>query len=276
MNARVELKYNHLRFAHMKSKRRQKRRSPKAGSALAERPISAPAGARPGPAGDSAGLHSVPVWDLPTRLSHAAIVVLLFLQIMSGQFALLPAAWHLWVGYVLLVVVLFRLGWGIAGSESARFGPMLASLGHLPAYVPRLFSRRPTYWPGHNPVGSLSSLLLLLLLLISCATGLFIETWGEYRGPLAERVDRSTSVFLNDLHSLVRWPLYILVGVHVLAAIGYWLFKGEDRIRPIFASGRLALNQARVFDFASNRRAMLILAISLVVVGALVLLGPVA
>ena len=204
------------------------------------------------------------------------MLVLLLLQILSGQFSLLPAAWHLWVGYALLVVVLFRLGWGIAGSESARFAPMLASLRLLPAYLPRLFSRQPTYWPGHNPVGSLSSLLLLTLLLVSCLSGLFIETWAEYRGPLAERVDRGTSIFFNDVHSLVRWPLYGLVGVHVLAACSYWLVKGEDRIRPIFGSGRLALENAATLDFASNRRAMLVLGISVSLVLALVLLGPVA
>lgn len=255
----------------MKSKRRHQRRPAKAGASHAGPPIAAPV-----QAGDPGGLHSVAVWDLPTRLSHAAMVVLLLLQIMSGQFSLLPGAWHLWVGYALLVVVLFRLAWGITGSESARFGPMLASLRQLPGYLPRLFSRRPTYWPGHNPVGSLSSLLLLLLLLVSCTSGLFIETWAEYRGPLAERVDRSTSVFFNDVHSLVRWPLYALVAIHVLAACAYWLFKGEDRLRPIFVSGRLALEDKTTFSFASNVRAVLVLAMSVCLVAAVVVLGPIA
>lgn len=225
----------------------------------------------------SAGeLHTVAVWDLPTRLVHSALVLLLCLQILSGQFGLLPDIWHLWVGYALLVAVLFRLGWGLVGSESARFGPMLASLRGLPAYLPRLLSRQPTLWPGHNPVGALSSLLLIALLLGSAVSGLFIETWADYRGPLAERVGRSTSIWFNDFHSVIRWPLYVLVSIHILAALSYWLFKGEDRVRPIFRSGRLVLAEPASFSFASSGRAILVLIVSLAVVAGIVLFGPAA
>lgn len=216
------------------------------------------------------------VWDLPTRLSHSAIVALLLVQIISSQFPLLPTAWHLWAGYLLLLVVLFRLGWGLVGSDSARFGPMLASLRGLPTYLPLLFSRRPTHWPGHNPVGALSSLLLLALLLISCLSGLFVETWAEYRGPLAERVSRSTSLWLADLHSVIRWPIYGLVLIHIGAVSGYLLFKGEDRIRPIFGNGRIPVRPGKALQQQSSQRAMVVLALAMAVVLAIVLLGPIA
>ncbi|MGY6552890.1 MAG: cytochrome b/b6 domain-containing protein [Wenzhouxiangella sp.] len=217
----------------------------------------------------------MPVWDLPTRLSHSALVILLCLQILSGQFLLLPTAWHLWLGYVLLLVVLFRVGWGLVGSESARFSVMIKSLKRLPAYLPQLFSRRPTRWAGHNPVGSLSSLVLIGLLLVSSLSGLFIETWGEYRGPLAERISRDLSLFLGDVHSVVRWPLYALVAVHILAAVGYWVGKRENRIEPIFISGTLALDQTRPLAMVSTSRAWLVLAVALALVALIAFLGPI-
>ncbi len=218
---------------------------------------------------------SLPVWDLPTRLSHWGIVVLLLVQVMSSQFSLLPVAWHLWGGYLLLLVVLFRIVWGLVGSDSARFSPMIASLRGLPDYLPLLFSRRPTLWAGHNPVGSLSSLLLLLLLLVSCISGLFIETWADDRGPLAERVSRDTGLLMADMHSLVRWPLYLLVVIHVAAVLGYLLFKREDRITPIFVHGRLQVIEGRELKVESARRAFLVLVICLAVVVSVVVLGPV-
>ncbi|MCC5865431.1 MAG: cytochrome b/b6 domain-containing protein [Wenzhouxiangella sp.] len=216
------------------------------------------------------------VWDLPTRLSHWAIVTLLLIQLMSSQFPLLPTTWHLWAGYLLLLVVLFRTGWGLVGSDSARFGPMLSSLRGLPAYLPLLFSNRPTHWPGHNPVGALSSLLLLALLLISCVSGLFVETWAEYRGPLAERVSRSTSLWLADLHSVIRWPIYGLVLIHIGAVSGYLLFKGEDRIGPIFGNGRIAVRPGNDLQQQSTRRAMVVLTLCLALLLTIVVFGPIA
>jgi len=250
----------------MKSQSRPARRRAKGGVS-----------AKPGkPCGQDPVLKSVVVWDLPTRLSHSAMLVLLAVQVLSGQFSVGPTAWRLWAGYLLLAVVLFRLGWGLVGSQSARFGPMIASLRGLPAYLPLLFSSRPSRWPGHNPVGSLSSLVLLLLLLISCVTGLFIETWADYRGPLAERVSRGTGLFMADLHDLVRWPLYLLVLIHVLAALAYLVFKRENRIEPIFGRGRIALEQPSNLQLAPTLLALAVLALSVVVVIAIITLGPIA
>ncbi len=223
-----------------------------------------------------AHLHRQQVWDLPTRASHWAIIILFLVQILSSQFSLLTSSWHLWAGYLLLMVLLFRFGWGLVGSQSARFAPMIGDLRQLPAYLPILFSTRPTRWPGHNPVGTLSSLLLLFLLLVSSVSGLFIESWAEVRGPLAERVGRGTSLFMGDLHGLVRWPLYLLVVIHILAVLSYLVFKREDRITPIFAHGRILVRQPRDTTLQSNWRAALVLMACIALVLAIVFLGPIA
>src|SRR5690606_30899698 len=80
-----------------------------------------------------------PVWDLPTRLSHWAIAVLVLVQFGSGLFEVLPMAWHLWCGYALLVALLFRVLWGFVGSPSARFGRFLHGPSALADYARRLF-----------------------------------------------------------------------------------------------------------------------------------------
>ena len=59
------------------------------------------------------------VWDLPTRLSHwvlAGAVATCWWSGEEGEFEI-----HAWVGYSLLCLVLFRLGWGFVGSPHARF-----------------------------------------------------------------------------------------------------------------------------------------------------------
>lgn len=258
--------YNHAPSIDMKTSRNSRRRR----SARTGAPTQTE------PAESGAPLELVQIWDLPTRLCHWALVTLLLVQVVSGELSFLPTAWHLWAGYLLLLAVVFRLVWGFVGSDSAHFGPMIASLRGLPGYLPLLFSRQPTRWPGHNPVGTLSSLLLLLLLLISCFSGLFIETWGDYRGPLAERVSRDLNLWMTDLHSLVRWPLYLLVAIHMVAVLGYLLFKGEDRMTPMFGRGRILVRQDKAIVMRSNQRAVCVLLVCLALVAAIVVLGPIA
>lgn len=215
------------------------------------------------------------VWDLPTRLSHWAITVLFLAQFLTGHFGWGPVEVHLWLGYALLAVLLFRIQWGLVGSQSARFSRMLAGPRAILEYLPRLSSSAPTRSPGHNPLGGLSALLLLLLLLAQSTTGLFMETWGEFRGPLAERLGRDAILILTDLHDLLRWPILALVTVHILAALYYRLRKSEDRIGPVFTHGRLLLDTEPGLRFFGAARAAWVLGISVAVVGAIILFGPV-
>lgn len=216
-----------------------------------------------------------PVWDPHLRAAHALISLLFAGQFISGQFAPGPGWLHLWMGYALLAVLLFRLAWGFGGSQSARFSQFLPSPRQFAGYVSTLFSRRPGHWPGHNPVGALSTLLLLTLLLAQSLTGLFVETWGEWRGPLAERVSRETMRWMSDWHSLLLWPLLILVSVHLLAVLAYLLLKGEDRITPIFTSGRIALPENPQLAFATHRRAAVLWLMAILAVVAVAVFGPI-
>ncbi|MFU8832941.1 MAG: cytochrome b/b6 domain-containing protein [Wenzhouxiangella sp.] len=221
-------------------------------------------------------LKPYPIWDLATRVSHWSILVLFVIQIVSAETSLMPTWIHLWGGYLLLLAVSFRLVWGLVGSESARLGKLVPSPRAIRAYLPNLFTRHPTRYPGHNPVGAFSSLLLLLLLLLSGVTGLFIETWAEVRGPLAERVDRPTAILMADWHGLLRWPLYVLAGLHVIAVVSYLIGKREDRIGPMLGHGRIALAADPALRQVSTWRALPVLLACATFLLVLILFGPIA
>ncbi len=61
------------------------------------------------------------VWDLPTRLFHWTLVVLIALQYASGEFDLLSMEWHYRLGYATLALIVFRVLWGFFGSQTSRF-----------------------------------------------------------------------------------------------------------------------------------------------------------
>jgi cytochrome b len=220
-------------------------------------------------------LETYPVWDLAVRVSHWGMATLFAWLALSGHFGWWPIL-HLWAGYALLALLLFRVTWGIWGSDSARFGAMLASLKSIGPTLRDLTSRHPGHAAGHNPIGALSVLLMLTLLLAQSLTGLFFESWGEVRGPLAERVGRDSVVVISDLHGLLFWPLLALVGIHVLAGLYHLVWKRENRLGAIFVHGRLRLPA----DPAVRRPSVLLALLSgLAAIAAVVLVawwGPVA
>lgn len=57
--------------------------------------------------------HMVKVWDVPTRVFHWLLVALVALGTVTGFLS--PEWWmdiHIWLGYGIVVLVVFRLVWG--------------------------------------------------------------------------------------------------------------------------------------------------------------------
>jgi len=69
------------------------------------------------------------VWDVPVRLFHWTLVVLLTVSYFTGRAGGDWMKFHFWSGYAILTLLLFRIAWGFVGSTTARFsdfvkGPM--------------------------------------------------------------------------------------------------------------------------------------------------------
>jgi cytochrome b len=133
-----------------------------------------------------AALRRVRVWDRPTRLVHWSLLLLVALSWWTAANDHLT--WHVLSGLFILGLTLFRLIWGVLGSETARFASFLRGPRTVLAYAATLFDRvRPSaIRVGHNPLGGWSAMLLLLLLLIQACFGLFsVDIDGFDAGPLA-------------------------------------------------------------------------------------------
>jgi cytochrome b len=203
----------------------------------------------------------VRVWDLPTRLFHWALVLLIGFSWLSAQCNWMGR--HLLSGYAILALLLFRLAWGFIGSETARFGQFLASpfaaLRHL-AHLPR---REPDHQVGHNAAGGWMVLLMLLLLAVQVGTGLFSNDDALTEGPLAGAVDKSTSDWLSHIHRVNFTLIEIALAGHVLAVLTYAVLKRHDLVRPML-TGRKRLPA----DLPRPRMASLWLALLVIVAAA--------
>jgi cytochrome b len=212
----------------------------------------------------------VKVWDLPVRLVHWALVALLAFQVASGKIGGKLIDWHMVSGYAILVLVLFRLLWGFAGSSSARFAGFLARPARALRFASRLLARRAEAYPGHNPLGGWMVIALLVSLLVQVGTGLFANDGIATEGPLAALISIELSDRLTTLHRWNLGILLVLAAVHTAAALYHWLALRENLIGAMFTGiKRLPAAQARAHApvaFVGPLRAWLLLAIALAVV----------
>ncbi|MBW0150553.1 MAG: cytochrome b/b6 domain-containing protein [Phenylobacterium sp.] len=171
----------------------------------------------------------VKVWDLPTRLVHWALAVLVVVAwLTAGE----RMDIHRYAGYGILGLVVFRLYWGVAGGSTARFSEFVKGPGAVLAYV-RGWRGAPASF-GHNPLGALSVLLLVVLLISQVGLGLFtVDIDGMESGPFARFVTFDTGRTAAELHELNFRLLQAAVALHLVAIAAYAVFKRRNLVKPM-------------------------------------------
>lgn len=182
--------------------------------------------------------HSARIWDLPVRLFHWSLVPLVVFQFYSGNVGGNLMRWHMISGYTILALVVFRVGWGIAGSTTARFSHFLAGPRAALTFARRLLSREPAPHAGHNPLGGWMIVALLAVLAIQAGSGLFANDDIATEGPLAVLVSKATSDRFTAVHHWTHNVLLLLIALHLCAVLYHWLVKKEDLIGGMFTGVR--------------------------------------
>src|ERR1043165_1248099 len=104
------------------------------------------------------------VWDLPVRITHWLLGVGIAGSYSTHKLGVAYFRYHLWFGYLVVVLVAFRILWGFVGTRHARFASFLRGPRVTWAYL-RGFGRNPPVTPGHNPLGAWMVVFLLAALL---------------------------------------------------------------------------------------------------------------
>jgi cytochrome b len=211
------------------------------------------------------------VWDAPTRLFHWAIVVLVAAAWTTQEFD--QMRWHMLCGYSILTLLLFRLVWGVIGSDTARFSRFLKSPVEAVRHLAHFRRREPDTEIGHNAAGGWMVLVMLALLLVQAGTGLFANDDIDTEGPLMYRVGKQTSDWLSHIHSFTFNLILAAIGLHVLAVFGYAVFKGHDLVRPMVTGKKRLPGAMRAPRMASPLLALVVFAACGVAVWALVTYG---
>jgi len=197
----------------------------------------------------------VKVWDAPTRLFHWSLLLLFCVMWYTGKQGGDLLHYHVLCGEAVGSLLLFRLIWGVCGSETARFSQFVKGPAGIRRYLKGDMAEHEQ--PGHNPLGGLMVLALLAVLLLQVGTGLFSSDVDSYTfdGPLAKFVASGVSESVTAFHKAFFNAILVLVALHVLAIVAYRLLKKQNLVRPMLTgykeiSGELAPLQFRPWFLA--------------------------
>ncbi len=201
----------------------------------------------------------VRVWDLPTRLFHWTLVLLLVFSVSTAKIGGNALQWHFWSGYAVLTLVTFRILWGVAGDRYVRFAAFVRGPRTVIAYLRGALDTG----AGHNPLGALSVLALLAAVLVQASTGLFANDAIFSEGPLAKLVSNATSDRMTAIHNWNEKVIYALVALHLAAVLFYEIARRKRVVLAMIDGDQRSIVAEAARDDASMRmRAVILLALA--------------
>ena len=211
------------------------------------------------------------IWDAPTRLFHWAIVLLLITSYVSVE---TDRMWlHYWSGYTVMTLLLFRLVWGLVGSETSRFRQFLRSPVAGLAHLAQFRDGEPDREIGHNAAGGWMVLVMLVALIVQVSTGLFAGDPIDGGGPFVDQIAAPTQKLLDRIHSFNFNIILGLVILHILAVAAYAVIKRHDLVRPMVTGKKRLPATMRQPRFANPLLAPLVLACAAAFVWGLIRFG---
>ncbi|MBY8977460.1 cytochrome b/b6 domain-containing protein [Rhodobacteraceae bacterium NNCM2] len=169
---------------------------------------------------------TIRVWDPALRLFKWGLVISVAGALLAENAGEMDR--HAQFGFAALSLVFFRIIWGFIGPETARFSRFVKGPAAIIVYL------RSGKWSGngHNPLGALSVLALLAIVLVQAGTGIFSNDDIFFDGPWAGYVGKQTSDLLTGWHHRLSNVLWALIGLHV-AVVLWHSIRGDDLIRPM-------------------------------------------
>jgi cytochrome b/uncharacterized membrane protein YkoI len=167
-----------------------------------------------------AGNDRIRVWDPLLRIFHWTLVAAFTIAFFTDdEDMLLP---HVWAGYVVVGLLIFRLLWGFVGSAHARFSDFVFAPSRAVSFLWDTFQGDAKRYLGHNPAGGWMIILLLVMLTLLSITGLVLYAADNHAGPLAGLMagaGRDVEDVFEGLHEFFANFTIFLVIIHVAGVV---------------------------------------------------------
>ncbi len=220
---------------------------------------------------------TVKAWDLPTRLFKWGLVALVVGAWATLEWGDVTLFWHKLNGYAILVLLVFRVLWGVVGSSTAKFWHWVRGPMTVARHAIDLVRGHKEHWLGHTPLGGWMVLALLVVLGAQGVSGLFsVDSNGIFGGPYAhtdflEESPRYKEVLSWFHHHAFDWMLW-LVGAHIVVGLLHQ-FVFKDGLIVSMVTGRKRLRAFRDDNAMQPAKALWLRALACLLVAVVVVVG---
>ncbi len=187
---------------------------------------------------------TVRVWDPLVRIFHWSLVLFFTVAYFIGED---ESLWHIYSGYIVGGLVIFRIVWGFIGTRHARFSDFVSSPAKVLEYGRSLLKGRPIHYLGHNPAGGYMVLALLVMLSITTLSGLELYAAEEGKGPFAEALTLVPAAYADEeeygeeggeevweeIHELASNLTVLLVILHIAGVAVSSVLHRENQVRAM-------------------------------------------
>ena len=213
----------------------------------------------------------VKVWDMPVRVVHWLLALAVVGAWWTGENLEDWFTVHQYCGYAVVVLVVFRLGWGFIGTRTARFSTFLAGPKAVLEHLDQLRRRALVVHAGHPATGGWAAMVLWLVLLAQGLMGLFANDEVMNTGPFYGWVAAETSNLLSRWHHELGEFILPLVLLHIAAVLVYRFWGGQNLVPPMLNGRRSDVPASE--DIGSERGWLALFWLAIVVAAFLALLA---
>ncbi|MDD2809601.1 cytochrome b/b6 domain-containing protein [Rhodoferax sp.] len=180
---------------------------------------------------------NVRVWDAPTRLFHWLLVIAVVSLVVTANLGGSAMIWHFRLGYGVLSLLLFRITWGFVGGYWSRFKTFIFHPSVIFNYLKGKGSSLESI--GHNPIGSLSVMAMLLFLALQVTTGLMSDDEILNSGPLTRFVSSEWVALSTTYHKNIgKVVLLFLIVTHTIAIAFYYFKKQQNLVKAMITGDK--------------------------------------
>jgi len=172
------------------------------------------------------------IWSLPTRIFHWLLVIgMVAAYILSDEEELLN--FHSSVGYMVGILIIFRIVWGFVGPKYSRFSDFPIGVNSLKNFATDMKGSK-SLSAGHNPAASVVMLGIILFSLMIVVSGILLLA-SEGQGLFAFIQTGLSEDSLKETHEIAVNIVIGLVIAHLLGNIVDFIFnKKAGTLQSIF------------------------------------------
>mgnify|MGYP005996311317 CR=1 FL=1 len=175
------------------------------------------------------------IWSIPTRVFHWLFVLFILLAFISAD----EERWlnyHAVIGYAVLILLIFRAGWGLFGPKYSLFKDFPIGKQKAKEFLENIFDDKQKYI-GHNPMASYVMIAMLLVAFLTVVTGVLAFGIQEGKGILSSL---NSSFFkemklFKEIHEILSTLFIALIAAHIGGVlVDRLLHKKHETLNSIF------------------------------------------